>query len=304
MKRKLFSLIILCLFAVFNARAQTKVITGKVIAVADGLPIPAVSVRISGSKIATQTDADGRFSIVAPSSAKTIEFSYLGFVTLRENIGDRKAINISLQADQTGLEEVIVTGFGQTVKKRDITGAVSSISAKEIEKVPLISFDRAMQGRLPGVRVTTNSGTPGASVSVLIRGTGSFNASTAPLYIVDGIQINSGDLSRSLSTSNILNNLNPDDIETIDVLKDASSASIYGSQAANGVIIITTKRGKAGKTEFDFSSYFGYAEEVNRLDVLSGPEWLSVYTEEYVNRYGANSSQVVGPSGIDRKSVV
>lgn len=160
MKRKLFSLIILCLFAVFNARAQTKVITGKVIAVADGLPIPAVSVRISGSKIATQTDADGRFSIVAPSSAKTIEFSYLGFVTLRENIGDRKAINISLQADQTGLEEVIVTGFGQTVKKRDITGAVSSISAKEIEKVPLISFDRAMQGRLPGVRVTTNSGTP------------------------------------------------------------------------------------------------------------------------------------------------
>lgn len=298
MKRKILSLIILCLVAALPALAQNKIITGRVIAAEDGLPIPSVSVRAPGTKSAAQTDAEGRFSLQVPSTSKTLEFSFLGYLTVRENIENNRVVNVSLKVDATGLEEVVVTGFGQTVKKRDITGAVSSISSKEIEKVPLVSFDRAMQGRLPGVRVNTNSGTPGSAVSVLIRGTGSFNASTAPLYIVDGIQVNSGDLSRSLSTSNVLSNLNPDDIETIDVLKDASSASIYGSQAANGVIIITTKRGKAGKTEFDFSSYFGYAEEVDRLDVLNGPEWLSVYTEEYVNRYGANSAQVVGTSGI------
>ncbi|WP_421943221.1 SusC/RagA family TonB-linked outer membrane protein [Pedobacter sp.] len=298
MKRKILSLIILCLVAALPALAQNKIITGRVIAAEDGLPIPSVSVRAPGTKSAAQTDAEGRFSLQVPSTSKTLEFSYLGYLTVRENIENNRVVNVSLKVDATGLEEVVVTGFGQTVKKRDITGAVSSISSKEIEKVPLVSFDRAMQGRLPGVRVNTNSGTPGSAVSVLIRGTGSFNASTAPLYIVDGIQVNSGDLSRSLSTSNVLSNLNPDDIETIDVLKDASSASIYGSQAANGVIIITTKRGKAGKTEFDFSSYFGYAEEVDRLDVLNGPEWLSVYTEEYINRYGANSAQVVGTSGI------
>ncbi|MDQ7948728.1 MAG: SusC/RagA family TonB-linked outer membrane protein, partial [Pedobacter sp.] len=145
----------------------------------------------------------------------------------------------------------------------------------------------------PGVRVNTNSGIPGSAVSVLIRGVGSINASTAPLYIIDGIQVNSGDLSRSLSTSNVLNSLNPDDIESIDVLKDASSASIYGSQAANGVVIITTKRGKAGKTEFDFSSYFGYAEEVERLKVMDGPQWLGTYIEEYVNRYGTANANTV-----------
>jgi len=298
MKKQLLSIFILCLLTVTAVFAQNKTITGRVVSSDDGNPIPAVSVRVTGSKIAVQTNADGRFSISVPEDAKSLEFSYLGFVTAKQSISGKSVVNTSLATDENGLNEVVVTGYGQKIAKKDVTGAVASIGAKEIEKSPIIGLDRAMQGRLPGVRVTTNSGTPGSSVNVLIRGVGSFNASTAPLYIIDGIQVNSGDLSRSLSTSNILNNINPDDIETIDVLKDASSASIYGSQAANGVVIITTKRGKAGKTEFDFSSYVGYAEETKRLDVLTGPQWLEQYTEEYVNRYGINSTQVAGPNGI------
>lgn len=298
MKRTLLSLVVLSLLTIGTVLAQGgRTITGKVTGADDGLPIPSASVRITGTAVATQTNSDGTYSIVAPANTKTIEFSYVGMGKVTETIGSRTVINVKL-ASATDLEEVVVTGFGQTVRKKDITGAVSSISSKDIEKTPTIGADRAMQGKLPGVRVNVNSGTPGSSVSVLIRGVGSFNASTAPLYIVDGIQVNSGDLSRSLSTSNVLNNLNPDDIESIDVLKDASSASIYGSQAANGVILITTKRGKQGKTEFDFGSYFGYAEEVKRLDVLNGPQWLAQYTEEYVNRYGATSAQVIGPSGV------
>lgn len=290
-------MIVLGLLSISSAFSQTKTITGKVTGADDGLPIPAVTVRATGTNTVVQASADGTYAISVPATVKTLEFSYVGLTTVTEVIGTRAVINVKL-ATATDLDEVVVTGFGQTIRKRDLTGAVSSISSKDIEKTPIVGFDRAMQGKLPGVRVNTNSGTPGSSVSVLIRGVGSFNASTAPLYIVDGIQVNSGDLSRSLSTSNALNNLNPDDIETIDVLKDAASASIYGSQAANGVVIITTKRGKQGKTEFDFSSYFGYAEEVDRLDVLNGPEWLTQFTAESVNRYGATSAQVVGANGV------
>jgi TonB-linked SusC/RagA family outer membrane protein len=297
MKKNLLSLFVVVLLTITSVFAQNKTITGKVTGADDGLPIPSVSVKVTGTSIAVQTNSAGVFSISVPATAKSLEFSYVGMGTVTQAIGTKTVINASL-ASSTELDEVVVTGFGQTIKKRDITGAVSRISSKDIEKTPTVGFDRAMQGKLPGVRVNTNSGTPGSSVSVLIRGVGSITASTAPLYIVDGIQVNSGDLSRSLSTSNFLNNLNPDDIESIDVLKDASSASIYGSQAANGVVIITTKRGKAGKTEFDFSTYFGYAEEVNRMDVLDGPQWLALYTEEYVNRYGATSAQVIGASGV------
>lgn len=290
MKRNLLSFIVIGLLTISAAFAQNKTITGKVTGADDGLPIPSVSVTVTGISIAVQTNSNGMYSISVPANVTSLKFSYVGMEGVTETIGSRTVINVVLKSSNE-LEEVVVTGFGQRIKKRDVTGAVSSISSKEIEKTPLGSFDRAMQGRLTGVQVNTNSGVPGSSVSVLIRGVGSFNASTAPLYIVDGIQVNSGDLSRSLSTSNALANLNADDIESIDVLKDASSASIYGSQAANGVIIITTKRGKQGKTEFDFSSYFGYAEEVDRLEILNGPQWLSQYIEEYANRYGAAASQ-------------
>lgn len=293
MRKKVLLFSVLCLLTIVSAFAQNRTIRGKVVSAEDGNPISFASVRISGTKTVVQTDGNGAYVVSAPSDAKSLEVSYIGFVTSKENIGNKTTLNFSLVTDPQSLNEVTVTtGFGQKIAKRDITGSVASISSKDIEKTPIVGFDRAMQGKLAGVRVTTNSGTPGSSVSVLIRGVGSFNASTAPLYIIDGIQVNSGDQSRSLSTSNILNNINPDDIETIDVLKDASSASIYGSQAANGVVIITTKKGKAGKTQFEFSSYAGFAEETNRQKLLDGPTWLGVYQEEYANRYGINSTQL------------
>ncbi|RZK43231.1 MAG: TonB-dependent receptor [Pedobacter sp.] len=291
MKRNLLSFIVIGLLTIGSAFAQNKTITGKVTNAEDGLPIPSANVTVSGTAISVETNANGMYSISVPASARSLVFSHVAYSQVTETIGTRLLINATLTSTNA-LDEVIVTGFGQRLKKRDLTGAVSSISAKDIEKTPLVGFDRAMQGRLPGVRVTTNSGTPGSSVSVLIRGVGSISGSTAPLYIVDGIQVNSGDLSRSQATSNILNGLNPDDIESIDVLKDASSASIYGAQAANGVVIITTKRGKSGATTFDFSSYYGYAEETNRQKVLDGPTWLGIYHEQYSNRYGANSTQL------------
>ncbi|WP_315819963.1 TonB-dependent receptor plug domain-containing protein [Paraflavitalea speifideaquila] len=166
----------------------------------------------------------------------------------------------------------MVVGF-ERKKKREIAGSVSSVKAKDIEQLPVQSFDRAIQGKMAGVQVTGVNGIPGGAVQVRIRGIGSISAGTAPLYIIDGVQVSSGDQTRNFPSSNALSALNPDDIESIEVLKDPATAAIYGAQAANGVVIVTTKRGKAGRTKVNFNTYTGFSEVTNKTPVLTTPSW-------------------------------
>jgi TonB-dependent starch-binding outer membrane protein SusC len=288
--RKVLLLGFALLFALCNvALAQSRAISGKVLAAENGQPLPGVNVVVKGTTTGTFTAADGSYKINVPSDNAVLVISFLGFATQEVGIAGRSKIDVLLKEDSKILSEAVVIGYG-IQEKKDISGSVAQVKGKEIENLPMQSFDRAIQGRLAGVQVTSSNGIPGGAVQIRIRGTGSINASNDPLYIIDGVQVNSGDKSRSLTSSNALAGLNPNDIESIDVLKDAASASIYGAQAANGVVIITTKRGKAGKTKFNFGAYAGTTEVIRKLNLLTGPEFVQLGLEAYEHRYGKASA--------------
>ena len=222
--------------------AQTRTITGEVTLAEDGSPLPGVSVVAAGTTVGAITDFDGNYSIDVPATASILRFTFVGLQTEEIEIGNQTVINVAMVPASETLDEVIVVGYG-TKRKGSITGSVATVDADVIEQRPVGSFDAALQGQVAGMQVITNSGAPGAAATVRIRGVSSINAGTAPLYIMDGIQITSGDFSA----------INANDIENISVLKDASATAIYGSKGANGVIIITTKRGKNNQqTEINY----------------------------------------------------
>lgn len=294
MKRLLhlsFAWIIAVLFA-SAAWAQTRTVSGKVTSSEDGSPLPGVTVQVKGTSTGTQTDADGKFSLSAPENG-TLVFRFVGLKTLEVAIGGRSSLDVKMETDDKVLTEVVVTGYGGALEKREITGSIASVKGDVIQNLPMQSFDRALQGRAAGVQVTATSGQPGGGINVRVRGIGSINAGNTPLYIVDGVQVASGGLSGTAS-SNVLNSINPNDIESIDILKDAAAASIYGAQAANGVVLITTKRGKAGKTQFKFSAQEGVVERIKKFDVLTASEFAELKLEGFVNRALAQGQTAAG----------
>lgn len=285
MKKLLLSLFIGCAFSLV-AFAQERIITGKVTSSEDGLPIPGASIKIKGAKGSTQTQPDGKYQIAVPASATALEFSYLGTITVTKPLSaNSNIIDVALTADAKGLNEVVVTGYG-TVTKLTKTGSTSQVKGEQLENQPLSSFDKALQGRIAGLQSIGSSGQPGSIQQVRIRGIGSMRAGAAPLYVVDGIPINSGDIFSSSSSTNALAGINPNDIESITVLKDAASASIYGARAANGVIVVTTKKGKAGSSKIRLdaeygASKIGYLNERNRP--LTNAEWRELTAEGLLN---------------------
>ena len=243
--------------------------------------VPGATVLVKGTTIGTATDIDGKYSINIPAGSNVLVFTFVGLTSQEVNIGNRSTINVALESDVTALSEVIVTGYG-TQPKREVTGAVSSVKGDAIQNLPLQSFDRALQGRASGVQVRSSNGLPGGAVNIRIRGVGSVNAGNEPLFIVDGVQLNNQS-NASFTQSNPLAFLNPNDIESMEILKDAASAAIYGSQAANGVVIITTKKGKQGKAKFEFNAFSGETQPMKFLDVLSGPEWYGMRRNALIN---------------------
>ncbi|MBX2969772.1 MAG: TonB-dependent receptor [Cyclobacteriaceae bacterium] len=261
--------------------AQDRTVTGRVTSADDGSSLPGVNVVLKGTTLGTNTDVDGRYSISIPSSGGTLVFSFIGLRSQEAEVGSRSVVDVSMQTDITQLSEVVVTGYA-TIEKRSVTGSISSVKGSVIENLPLQSFDRALQGRAAGVLVQSNNGIPGGAVNVRIRGTGSINASNDPLYIVDGVQLNNTN-NAAYTQSNPLAFLNPNDIESIEVLKDAATAAIYGAQAANGVVLITTKKGKQGKARFNFNYYTGVSEPLKILNVLNSQEWYQLRKEAWAN---------------------
>jgi TonB-dependent starch-binding outer membrane protein SusC len=263
--------------------AQDRTITGKVTSAEDGSGIPGVNILVEGTTSGTVTDLEGSYRLSVPEGAALL-YSSIGYRTQRIVIGNQTVIDVSMATDVTQLSEVVVTGYG-TQERGDVTAAISSLNMEEIQSVPITNINQAFQGRVPGLTVTnTSGGQPGGAAQVNIRGIGTFNSET-PLYVIDGIPIKESGQS-DLGYS-FLNNLNPNDIESIDILKDASAAAIYGSRASGGVILITTKRGKSGPVRVDLDAYYGTQTMNNFHEVLDADGYAN-YIRELHSQPNAN----------------
>jgi TonB-linked SusC/RagA family outer membrane protein len=293
MRRLLFALIAGFLSFV-SAQAQTE-ITGKVTDIKDGLPLAGVSVRLKGSSSGVQTDVNGEFRLSVTGKDKVLVISYVGYAPEEINLGTRSRVTVSLSTEERKLTEVVVTAYGSQEKKK-ITGSVAKVDGKEFESIPMPSFDQMLQGKVAGVQSVSASGQPGALQQIRIRGIGSLLASSEPLYVVDGVPLNTGDFSRNTTTSNALAGLDPNDIESISVLKDASAATLYGSRAANGVILVTTRKGRSGKTKIGVNAEYGFNNAAflnNDGKPLSWDQYATITREGLLNA-GLDTAQTSG----------
>lgn len=282
--RKLLLLLMGVLLLSSQLFAQSKTVTGK-ITDHNGNPVPNASIIVKASQIGTTSGADGSFSLEVPANSRTLVISSLGMITQEISIGNKTSFTISMKAGESSLQEVVVVAYG-TQKKASLTGVVATVKAQDIENKPFTSIDKALQGQVAGLQSVASSGQPGATQAILIRGVSSINAATGPLWVIDGVPVNTGDLSRLQTTANVLSTLNPNDVESISVLKDAASQSIYGSRAANGVIVVTTKRGKAGKTKVRFDTEVGVndvAYENSRYKPLRADAFFKLAEEGILN---------------------
>lgn len=287
MKNRLLVCLSLFLFLVTGtALAQSGGIRGKVIDATTGESLPNANILVKELGRGASSDINGNYSIMnIPAGTYTIESSFVGYkrFSTRVTVGESTVtLNINFEPALVGLDELVVTGYGVQTK-REVTGAITQVKAEQIENLPIQSFDQALQGRAAGVQVTSASGQPGGAIRVRIRGYGSINASNQPLYIVDGVQLTENSQNASQASSNPLASLNPNDILSIEVLKDAAAASIYGAQAANGVILITTKQGRAGSSVITVNSTFGWTEQAKFYDKMDSPTWLNFLMEAFEN---------------------
>ncbi len=255
----------LVLATVLEAAAQTRTVQGKVVD-EKGEGLIGVTVLLKGTSTASATGVDGSYSLNVPSGAGTLVFSYVGFKTQEVALGNQSTVNVTLASDSKTFDEVVVIGYG-TVKKSDLTGSVASVRGEDLTAIPVTNALGVMQGKVPGLDLTTNSGQAGSGLSLSIRGTRSIAAQNPPLVIVDGIRYD-GPLD-----------VNPNDIASMEVLKDATATAIYGSLGANGVILITTKSGAAGKAKLSFNSYYGIQSINGYADIMTGPEWVQLRRE-------------------------
>jgi TonB-dependent starch-binding outer membrane protein SusC len=301
--RKFIVALSAALLFVMTASAQDRTVTGQVTD-DKNKPLEGVTVASIDGKAVTQTGKDGRYSLNVASSIKTLIFSYVNFETFSSAINASGIVNMSLVPKDSRLEEVVVVGY-ETKKRRDVSAPISSVKGKDIADRPVGSFATAMQGQMAGVQINTFNGVPGGAVNVKVRGALSIQAGAGgavnPLYIVDGIQLVAGNTNglgygngfEATASSTLLNGINPDDIESIDVLKDPATASIYGAQAANGVVIITTKKGRQGKSKVNFSSYLGFSNVIKKLDILNATEAVQLGYEANLHRYGPSAANTL-----------
>ncbi|MDR0692309.1 MAG: TonB-dependent receptor [Prevotellaceae bacterium] len=272
--------------------AQVQV-SGVVTDAADGQPLPGVSVVLKGANVSSATDANGRYTINVAGDA-TLVFSFIGMKTQEEAVGGRTVINVALETEAKQLEEVIVVAYG-AIKREAKTGAVVAVSGDKISETPVVSLDKALTGKMAGVSITASSGQPGASTDIRIRGTSSINAGNNPLWVIDGIPVMSGNATDFLNTGNVMASINPNDIESITVLKDAAAASVYGSRAANGVILVTTKSGKEGQAKFTVRAKYGtsWLANDNGFGIMSA-EQLLAYQRDAVRNAGLDPDNPTG----------
>ncbi|MDR1610040.1 MAG: SusC/RagA family TonB-linked outer membrane protein, partial [Candidatus Symbiothrix sp.] len=281
MKKLMLLGLMLCIGVCVSAQT----ITGTVTAAEDGLPLTGVSVTVKGTTIGTATDLEGNFSLSISSDRAVLVFTYLGYKTKELPVTSSSGpLNVAMNEDTQLLDEVVVVGYG-TMKKSDLSGSSISLGEDKIKGSIITNIDQALQGRAAGVTSVMTSGAPGSSVSIRVRGQATLNAGAEPLYVVDGViwqggTTSSNGLGLSLgngkaSTISPLSTLNPSDIVSMEILKDASATAIYGAQGANGVVLITTKRGKAGEAKFTYEGMYGIQQQLTRLDMMNLREYAA-----------------------------
>ncbi len=292
--KKLTFIFLMLLLCTFMANAQTRLVKGTVLSSLDNTPLIGASIVVSGTTLGTITDLDGNFSFEIPANAKELVVSYIGYLAEKIDPTGKSEFAISLTPDLSTLDEVVVVGYGQQ-KKREITGSIASVKGDEIASLAAPSFESQLAGRSAGVQITTSSGIIGEAPRIRIRGIGSISQGTYPLIVVDGVPIFTGDLG-GYASNNALGDINPADIESIEILKDGSATAIYGSRAANGVILITTKKGNKGKLNMSYNNYFGVATPVKTFDLLNAEEFVTITNEK---RKNANLSDIAVGTDVD-----
>lgn len=278
--------------------AQTKTISGKVTDSKDGTPLAGVSVLAKGTSSGTVTNIDGNYTLTAPESTTTIIFSYLGYASKEVAVSGTSA-SVELEAGQTkSLDEVVVVGYGTRIKK-DVTSSIARVTSKEFNNLPLPSFEQALQGRAAGVFINSGSGKLGQALNIRVRGISSISADQQPFVVVDGIPIVSQALGSNTEPDNPLATINPDDIESIEVLKDAASAAIYGSRASNGVLLVTTKSGKQGKTKVNAGFYTGWSKPTRKQDFLNAAQYRELFSAAAENVGYVGADEFAAETGTD-----
>ncbi len=278
--RKFILSLMITVISVMSVMAQ-RTITGKVSAVEEPEGIPGVNIKIKDSSIGTVTNLEGEYSLVVPDDTQFLIFSFVGFKSKEVALTNSSTLNVVLDLDVKLLNEVVIVGYG-TQERREITGSVASIKSEAIENLMSPSFESQFAGRAPGVQVTTPSGVLGQRPIIRIRGVNSISSNANPLIVIDGVPVLDSDRS-AIVDSNPLANINPADISSYEVLKDGSASAIYGSRAANGVILITTKRGSTGKAKVSYNTSLGVNKEINRFELLTGDQFVSIANEKRTN---------------------
>ena len=279
---------------------QEKVVSGTVTD-QNNLPLPGVNVLVKGTSTGTQTDFDGNYSIRA-SVGQTLVFSYLGQKTIENKVGSSNTISISMEEDASQLEEVVVVGYG-TQSKRTLTDAISRLSSEDIEEVPNPNLQNALVGKAAGVQITQTNGKAEGGINIRVRGAASVSGGTQPLYVIDGIPLidptgGIDDVGNGTNTNPLLT-LSANEIESIDILKDASSAAIYGARGANGVVLITTKRGKQGKAQFNVNLSQGFSQPTNKREWLNAAQYVELFTEAAINGLGEEDGRAEAEGTFD-----
>ncbi|RRA98079.1 SusC/RagA family TonB-linked outer membrane protein [Larkinella rosea] len=264
-----------------------------------GQPLPGVTVLVKNPATAdrnngTTTDAKGAYRLAVPAGSATLVVSYLGYTSQEIAINNRSVIDVQLAPDTKALNEVVVIGYG-TQQKKDLTGAVASVTAKDIQRLPVSGLDQALQGQVPGLQISSTSGAPGGNTNILVRGIGSVSGGNEPLFVVDGFPINNS------GVGNPLNTINPGDIESIEILKDASATAIYGSRGSNGVVIVSTKRGKSGKAQITVDAYTGVQEPARLLKMMNSRQFAEFVIEGHNNGWldnGGPTAKITDPNSV------
>ncbi|HEY3430716.1 MAG TPA: TonB-dependent receptor [Cyclobacteriaceae bacterium] len=299
MKRFLHAWIAL-LFVLFTTQtwAQERTVSGRVTSAEDDSPIPGVNVLVKGTTVGTSTDADGKYTLSYTATGGSLVFSFIGLESKEVEIGDRTTVDVSLSLDVTQLSEVVVVGYG-TQDRRTVTSAQTSISGSALSSLAAPSFDTQLAGRSAGVQVTVATGIIGQTPTINIRGVNSISSGTFPLVVLDGVPMITGNQS-AMTPTNPLADINPADIESYEILKDGAATAIYGSRAANGVILITTKRGSKnkGKLNVDFSVSAGYSEAVDKFDILNSTDFITIANEKLSNS-GSAPGAFADPEGVE-----
>lgn len=300
---KRLTYLLLCLFAsIAFATAQTAKVTGTVISAEDDGPIIGASIVVAGTTIGTVTDHNGAFTLDVPSNAQKLIISYIGMKSVEVTV--KPIIRVSMESDSQNLDEIIVVGYG-TQRKKDVTSAISKVGGEDLANLAAPSFDTQLAGRAAGVQVTTPSGVLGSGPQFKVRGMSTISASSQPLFIIDGMPLAVGDnstgstgLGMLYAEYNAMSDINPNDIESIEILKDGAATAIYGSRAANGVILITTKKGSKGRTSVNYDGYITAASPAKLHDLLGAKDFVTIANEKYVN-WGMRGQAVYDPNGPD-----